>query len=172
MATIERRFPMSLDRANRAITLAVLFVCGAVLGLQVVLCRPPVQWIPILTAILLLPTLAVCWALAPTGIAVDGSALCIERRGWRALEIPLGEIAALESAPAVRPLGTVRLFGVGGFFGTFGLMWSRSLGRFRAYATQNAPSLLVRRRGALPLLVTPDDPQALMAALRQVGVAA
>jgi hypothetical protein len=41
-----------------------------------------------------------------------------------------------------------------------------------AHATQNAPSLLVRRRGALPLLVTPEDPQALMAALRQVGVAA
>lgn len=172
MRMTERRFPMSLDAANRAITLAVLVVCGAVLGLQVVLCRPPVQWIPVLTAILLLPALGICWALAPTGIAVDGSALRIERRGWRALEIPLGEIAALESAPAVRLLHTVRLFGVGGFFGTFGLMWSRSLGRFRAYATQNAPSLLVRRRGALPVLVTPDDPQSLVAALRQVGVPA
>jgi len=100
------------------------------------------------------------------------AALRIERRGWRALEIPLGEIAALETEPAVRVLSTIRLFGVGGFFGRFGLTWSRTLVRFRAYATQNAPSLLVRRRGALPLLVMPDDPQALMAALRQVGVAA
>ena len=172
MSAPVRRFPMSLDTGNRLITLAVLFVCGAVLGLQVMLCRPPVQWIPLLTAIVLLPTLGVCWALAPTGVAVDGSALRIERRAWRALEIPLGEIAALESAPAVRALRTVRVFGVGGFFGTFGLMWSRPLGRFWAYATRSAPSLLLRRRGAFPVLVTPDDPQALLLALRQAGVAA
>jgi PH (Pleckstrin Homology) domain-containing protein len=163
---------MSLDAGHRLITLVVLFVCGVVVGLQVVLCRPPVQWIPVLTAIVLLPTLGVCWALAPTALAIDGSALRIERRGWRALEIPLHEIAALESAPAVRMLNTVRIFGVGGFFGTFGLMWSRSLGRFRAYATHSAPSLLLRRRGSLPVLVTPDDPHALLAALRQAGVAA
>ena len=71
-----------------------------------------------------------------------------------------------------RVLKTVRLFGIGGFFGTFGLMWSRPLGRFRAYATRSTPSLLLRRHRALPLLVTPDDREALLAALRQAGVAA
>ncbi len=166
-----QRFPMSLDAANRLLTLVVLFICGAVLGLQVALCRPPVAWIPLLTAVALLPTLGGCWALAPTALAVDGSTLRIERRAWRALEIPLQEIVALDSGPALRMRSTLRLFGVGGFFGTFGLMWSRPLGRFWAYATRSAPSLVLRRRGSLPVLVTPDDPQALLAALRQAGVA-
>jgi hypothetical protein len=60
----------------------------------------------------------------------------------------------------------VRLFGVGGFFGSYGLFWARGLGRFRAYATQSAPGVLVRRSGALPLIVTPDDADGFRAALR------
>jgi len=51
-------------------------------------------------------------------------------------------------------------------------MWSRPVGRFWAYATRSAPSLLLRRRGSLPILVTPDDPQAVVAALHQTGVPA
>jgi hypothetical protein len=38
--------------------------------------------------------------------------------------------------------------------------------------TRTAPSLLLRLRGSLPVLVTPDDPDAVVAALRQAGVSA
>ena len=167
-----RRFPMSLDAGNRLITLTVVAVCVVVLAVQVVVCRPPMTWIPLLTAALLVPIMGSCWAMAPTSLAIDGDALRIERRAWRAIRIPLRDIAALESTTGMRALNTLRLFGVGGFFGTFGLMWSRPVGRFWAYATRTAPSILLRVRGSLPVLVTPDDPQAVVAALRQAGVSA
>jgi hypothetical protein len=167
-----RRFPMSLDAGNRRLTTVVIGLCAAVLGIQIAVCRPPFAWIPLLTGALLVPIMASCWALAPTALTIDGRTLRIERRGWRPLEIPLDDIARTDGVPSLRPLGAVRLFGVGGFFGSFGLMWSRSIGRFRAYATRSAPSLLLRRRGALPVLVTPDDPEAVVAALRAAGVPA
>lgn len=163
---------MSLDAGNRLVTLTVVVVCVVVLAVQVVLCRPPLAWIPLLTAALLVPIMGSCWALAPTALAIEGDALRIERRAWRPIRIPLRDIAALESAAGMRMFRTVRLFGVGGFFGTFGLMWSRPVGRFWAYATRTAPSLLLRVRGSLPVLLTPDDPQAVVAALRQAGVSA
>jgi hypothetical protein len=96
----------------------------------------------------------------------------IERRAWRPISIPLRNIAALESTAGMGAFNTLRPFGVGGFFGTFGLMWSRPVGRFWAYATRTAPSILLRVDGSLPVLVTPDDPQAVVAALRQAGVCA
>ena len=165
-----RRFPMSLDAAHRRITTVVIGLCAAVLGIQVAVCRPPVAWIPLLTAALLAPIMGSCWAVAPTALSIDGRMLRIERRGWRPLDIPLDDIARTDGVPSLRPFGAVRLFGVGGFFGTFGLMWSRSIGRFRAYVTRSAPSLLRRRRSALPVLVTPDDRDAVVAALRAAGV--
>ena len=172
MGETTRRFPMSLDAGSRLITLTVVAVCVVVLAVQVVVCRPPMTWIPLLTATLLVPIMGSCWALAPTALAIDGDALRIERRAWWAIRIPLREIAALESTAGMRAFNTLRLFGVGGFFGTFGLMWSRPVGRFWAYATRTAPSLLLRLRGSLPVLVTPDDPDAVVAALRQAGVSA
>ena len=162
---------MSLDAANRLITLTVLALCAVVLAVQVALCRPPMTWIPLLTGALLVPIMGSCWAMAPTALSIDGDSLRIERRAWRAIRIPLRDIAALESTAGMRAFNTLRLFGVGGFFGTFGLMWSRNVGRFWAYATRATPSLLLRVRGALPVLVTPDDPEAVVAALRTAGVA-
>jgi len=147
-------------------------MCRIVLAVQVALCRPPLAWIPLLTAALLLPLTSSCWAMAPSALAIDGDALRIERRAWRPIRIPLRDIAGLESTAGMRAFNTLPLFGVGGFFGTFGLMWSRPVGRFWAYATRTSPSLLLRRRGSLPVLVTPDDPQAVVTALRQAGVSA
>jgi hypothetical protein len=129
-------------------------------------------WIPLLTATLLRADHGLVLALARPRSRIDGDALRIERRAWRAIRIPLREIAALESAAGCARSTPCGLFGVGGFFGTFGLMWSRPVGRFWAYATRTAPSLLLRLRGSLPVLVTPDDPDAVVAALRQAGVSA
>ena len=47
-----QRFPMTLDAGTRRLTLLVLGICALVLGMQVMVCRPPVAWIPLLTAAL------------------------------------------------------------------------------------------------------------------------
>jgi hypothetical protein len=79
------------------------------------------------------------------------------RRFFPPLRFALSEI---ESASPLDSAGTrvIRVFGVGGFFGSYGLFSSDKLGRFRAYATRRGQAVLVKRKsGLLPIVITPDD---------------
>jgi hypothetical protein len=163
---------MTLDPSNRRLTLLVLGLMAAVIGVQAAACRGAVAWIPWLTGGVLLPTLGSAWALAPVAVEVDGGELRVVRRMWRPFSVALTEIERVEVAPAVTLTSAVRVFGVGGFFGVYGLLWVRGVGRVRAFLTRRGAGLRVRRRGALPLLLSPDDPDATAAALHLHGVAA
>jgi hypothetical protein len=147
------RTAMSLDRAQRTLTmlvaallvvsLTVVFVTRAELGLGVIA--------------LLGVVLALSWAMSPRELVVEGGELRIERRAWRPLRVPLSSIAS--AAPLARLSGrTLRVFGVGGFFGSYGVFSNPELGRFRLYATRAGQAVIVRRRGdELPIVLTPDD---------------
>ena len=121
---------------------------------------------------LVLATLALCWAMAPCALVVDSSELRVERRAWPALCVPRSSVARVSQLDALGP-GTLRLLGVGGFFGSYGLFSNRALGRFRLYATRRGGFVVVRRVGALlPVVLTPDDVDGAMRALAHFGTAA
>jgi len=162
-----RRFPMSLDASQRALTTLVIVVLAVALVVLPAVRVGGVAWIGLPAAIA--AGLLAAWALAPTAVEVDAAAVRIVRRAWRPFVIPLHEIQGVEPT---QPLGRrlFRLVGVGGFFGSYGLFWRRDVGRFRAYLTRSAAALLLRRRGALPVMITPDDPAAVGAALAALGV--
>jgi hypothetical protein len=147
------RTPMTLDRRQRtmtavaglllAVSFAVVMVTGAHVGFGVFA--------------LLGVVLVGSWAMSPVALVVDGGELRVERRAWRPLRVPLTSVA---SASPVERLGagTLRVFGVGGFFGSYGLFSNGDLGRFRLYATRAGQAVIVRRTGGeLPIVVTPDD---------------
>jgi hypothetical protein len=147
------RTGMTLDRTHRrltwissaliAVALVVSFASGARLGEGV---------LAFVAAVLLL-----AWAMSPRALVVARGELRVERRAWPALRIPL---AAVVSASPLDRLGggTIRLFGTGGFFGSYGLFRSDALGRFRLYATRTGQAVIVRRAGSeLPIVLTPDD---------------
>ncbi len=147
------RSPMTLDRANRRLTLFVSLLLVAV-TFAVTLTAPP-RALPALA--LLVVALLVSWAMAPRALAVDADSVWIERRMWRPLRVPRVDI---ESAAPLDSLGRrpLRLFGVGGFFGSYGLFSSDKLGRFRLWATRGGQAVIIVRKGALlPMVVTPDD---------------
>ena len=101
--------------------------------------------------------LGLAWAMSPCELVVDSGEVRIERRAWTPLRIPLASIA---SASPMTPLSrrTIRVFGSGGFFGSYGLFWNDTLGRFRLYATHSRQAMLLRRTGnELPVVITPDD---------------
>jgi hypothetical protein len=147
------RTPMTLDRRQRtmtavvglllAVSFAVVTVTGAHVGFGVFA--------------LLGVVLAVSWAMSPVALVVDGGELRVERRAWRPLRVPLASVAS--AAPLERlGAGTLRVFGVGGFFGSYGLHSNGDLGRFRLYATRSGQAVVVRRTGGdLPIVLTPDD---------------
>ena len=165
------RFPMTLDRSNRLLTLVVVGILALVVAVQLVVCRGPAAWIPWLSGALMLATLGPAWALSPRAVAVQGGELRVERRMWRPFAVPMFEIERVEPAPDVTLASAVRLFGVGGFFGIYGLLWIRGVGRVRAFLTRRGPGILVRRRGLLPVLLTPDDAAGASEALRRHGAA-
>lgn len=153
---------MSLDPLNRTITAVV----GAVLVVvSVALAASPARPVAMPAMALAGIVLAAAWAMAPSAVEIDGGVVRIRRRAWQPLEIPVASIASVETMPRLG-LG-LRLFGVGGFFGSYGLFWTRPLGRFRAYVTRKGTNVLLRRRdGALAVLVTPDDADGFATALR------
>jgi hypothetical protein len=63
--------------------------------------------------------------------------------------------------------GTQLRVGVGGLWGGFGWLWSRR-GWTEFYVSTLDGYVLIERRGAIPLLVSPEEPQRMAAALRSL----
>jgi hypothetical protein len=104
------------------------------------------------------------WALAPRGFAIGDGRLRILRNGWLPTEIPLEAIrtVALLEADALR--GSLKLLGMGGLFGYYGLFRSPFLGSYRLHATRGGGLVLVRTEGRT-LVLTPEPPDAFAEAL-------
>ncbi|MCZ7563317.1 MAG: PH domain-containing protein [Burkholderiales bacterium] len=97
------------------------------------------------------------------GYRLDAAGLHVERLLWAdriALDTLRGAWADHQATAK-----SLRLFGNSGFFCIAGLFSNRKLGRYRAFATdpQRAVVLDLATR---KVVVTPDDPQAFLAALR------
>jgi hypothetical protein len=147
------RSEMTLDSRQRISTAFVsVLVVGALGGTFVADSRIAVG---ILTFVLFL--LGICWAMAPREVFVGAGELRVYRRAWPPLRIPLASVVSASSLDRLGA-GVVRVMGVGGFFGSYGLFASRTLGRFRLYSTRSGQAVLVTLKGdALPLVLTPDD---------------
>jgi len=144
--------PLSLDRTNRLITGCVGFVIvgGAV---SAALSRAFVA-LGVVALVALIMVLS--WAMGPRAALVTEDELRIERRAWRALRVPLAEVSGVEVAAGTGR--AVRLLGVGGFFGSYGIFSNTALGTFQLYATRAGQVVIVQRsRGEPPLVFTPDD---------------
>jgi uncharacterized membrane protein YfcA len=147
------RTQLSLDLANRVMTAGVAALVAAAFVLA--------EWRPSgagrVALAVVVGALALSFMMAPRALVVEKGELRIERRLWAPLRVPLADI---ERAALLGSLGggVLRLFGVGGFFGSYGLFRSTKLGRFRMYATHGGQAVLVTRKGGLlPLVITPDD---------------
>jgi hypothetical protein len=56
--------------------------------------------------------------------------------------------------------------GVGGLWGGFGWLWTTRRGLVEFYVSRADGMVLIERRGARPLLITPADPEKLLRALQ------
>ena len=147
------RTRMTLDRMQRNVTMlsSALVAIGAVVAISA-RTGAGMAVFAIGGAALLL-----AWAMSPREIVVDAGELRVLRRAWPPLRVPLG---AVDTAAPLDTIGgrAIRLFGVGGFFGNYGLFSSAALGRFRLYATRGGQAVIVRRNDdKLPIVLTPDD---------------
>jgi hypothetical protein len=60
-----------------------------------------------------------------------------------------------------------RVFGSAGFLGWFGLFRSRTLGEFRACATNQRDLVLITKTNGTKLVISPHQPEAFVEAVRR-----
>lgn len=97
--------------------------------------------------------------------SINGGHLSIGRLFW-STNIPLlGIHEAWHDPKAMK--GSLRIFGNGGLFGITGLFWSKTLGRYRLFATDPVKSVVMRLHGRT-VVITPDDPDAFLLELERL----
>ena len=102
---------------------------------------------------------AVIWLyLRPSRYEVDDGGVTIH---WhlRRLVVPRAEITSVSTIDRQvlrRDFGWSARVGVGGVFGTFGLLWTSKRGWMSAYATTTTGWGLIERRDARPILISPE----------------
>jgi hypothetical protein len=113
----------------------------------------------------------VTWLAArPTRFEIDQAEVRIRFPVWTRC-IPHSSITSVRTvvASAVRShFGFPLRVGVGGLWGGFGWFWSRRRGWAELYISRTDRLVLIERRDALPLLLTPARPEAFVAALEVV----
>lgn len=96
------------------------------------------------------------------GYELTKDAVHVKRLLWRTT-LPLAGLTAVEIDPEAMKK-SLRLFGNGGMFSICGLFSSQSLGKYRAYATDPAKSVVLRFTNRV-VVVTPHDPEAFAAGI-------
>jgi len=153
-------------RWSRSIWIVTAAVLVLVTGAEFLLARAAlrasdnvaIEALLVVAALLPAGLLIAASLFAPTGYTIRPDAVVVRRRG-PALVIVRERICRIERLDS-RDMGFVwRVFGVGGFLGWFGLFYSRSLGEFRAYATNRRDLILITEADGRKTIVSPFPPE-------------
>lgn len=99
------------------------------------------------------------------GYELTKDAVYVKRLLWRTT-VHLSGLTSVEFDPKAMKK-SLRLFGNGGLFSICGWFSSRSLGKYRAYATDPAKSVVLRFINRV-VVVTPHDPERFVADIHQL----
>jgi hypothetical protein len=109
----------------------------------------------LLTIAILVPIYFTGVLFGVRGYSIRGKKLIIHRLGWTT-EFSLDNLIKVYVNPkAMR--GSIRAFGIGGFFGYTGRFSNNHIGRFHAYVTDTKKCVILEL-GAEKIVVTPDSP--------------
>ena len=160
-----RRFNAPWDRPLLLSTVALLGVIlfTAIAGTSTAV-QAGMRGIALAVAVFAGGTAIGAWALAPRAYEIGDGALRILRNGWLRTAVPLSQIRSAGEIEPEALRGSLRLLGIGGLFGSYGLFRSPVLGPFRLDATRSTGLVLVRTPRRAHVL-TPDRPGEFVEAL-------
>lgn len=108
------------------------------------------------------------WAGMPMSLTLDTNQLIIKRRWWRAIHVPYTAIEAATILNVATDLQrSARAFNAG-VFGYQGPFISSRYGKLFCMVTDRDRSIAIARHNAAILLVSPHQPSAFLAALREM----
>ncbi len=91
------------------------------------------------------------------GYSLQPKELRIIRLGW-SKDILYNDIVDIEYRPDAM-MGSLRKFGIGGFFSYYGLFKNRVIGDYKAYATHRKNAVVITTKTGKKIVVTPSDPE-------------
>jgi hypothetical protein len=153
--------PMS--RAIRILTLLVLAIPLVFLALALRF-GAPLLWPAAIVGVLCLAT----WLAArPAHFVVDAARLRICFPLWTRFvaRASIASARVVDDAALRSELGLALRVGVGGLWGGFGWLWSTKRRWVEMYVSRTDGLVWIERRGALPLLITPERPEDFVARL-------
>jgi hypothetical protein len=145
-------------------TIIIVIVLGAVLQVLAGAKRVPFEHFREVISAVVLFAPSVALLLTVRGYTLEGSHLRVKRLLW-STELSLSGLKSVEFDPeAVK--GSLRLFGNGGFFSFSGIFRNKTLGNYRAWAT-NHNNAVILRFDAKTWVVTPEDPERFVQLLQE-----
>ena len=172
MGPDRQRFGMRWSPLTWIVTIAVIVLVVAVAVVilwKAIHVGPEVGGIRVLLVLVgFLPavSLAILALFAPRAYEVDPDAITVKRIVGNVVirRVDVREIRRIES----RGIGSaLRLFACGGFFGWFGLFYSRQIGRFWAYTGNQADLVLITQADGTKVVISPYPPEAFLEAIRE-----
>lgn len=161
-----KTFTTSLDKFNKITTIAVCVVIIGVIVFALTLTdelvneQKALPVIPISLTLILL----IAYAFRPNNYAVSDDKLLIHRM-ISDVKILRSDIKSVEMIDESKVKNSIRTFGSGGFFGSYGKFWNSTLGSMTWYITRKENFVLVTTNDEKKILLTPDEPEAFVTSL-------
>lgn len=163
----EMTFEIKLDRVAKGVTIGVILLFAGLSALAILTSPVKVDgfseypWMMLLFPFILFGA----WLFSPTSYTIDGMHLRINRPVGP-VRIHRAEIVDVRPLDADELRGLIRTFGSGGLFGYYGKFYNGTLGHMTFYATRRDNRILVRTGKGKTYVLTPEDVEGFMRALR------
>ena len=162
-------FTTSLDNFNKITTTAVCVVIIGIVGFtltdELVNEQKGLDLIPISLTLILL----IAYLFRPNNYSVDEDKLLIHRM-IKDVEIKRDNIKYVEIIDESKVKNSIRTFGSGGFFGSFGKFWNSTLGSMTWYVTRKNNFVLVETNDQKKIILTPDNPEDFVAFFNKIAI--
>lgn len=151
------KYKASYDTLTRTITIVIAIGLLAIVGrlvMDIITALPeePVLFKYFITALIVV-VLAGTWLYAPQYYILTDDAFII-KRAIKDVSISFSDISGTSSKDS---LPMMRMMGVGGMFGWYGLFSSGDLGKVWAYCTQQNHLVFIKTKNGYPVIISPDE---------------
>ena len=158
-------FTTSLDKFNKTTTIIVFVIILAIMISIFFLTPENEQDMAILFAFVPLISTIVVYVLRPNNYSISSNKLLIHR-AISNVEIDRNNIQSVREIEDSQVKNSIRTFGVGGFFGSFGRFWNSTLGNMTWYITRKNNFVLVETKDQKKIILTPDKPEEFVASFQ------
>ena len=156
-------YKTSLDNVTKVITLGITILFAAIIiGQYSIIKDATASATPIYITVGLLIIYFIVFAFRPVKYSLTAGNLIVHRL-FSDVKIERSKIKSVELVDKEKLSWSVRIFGVGGFFGYFGKFANAKLGTMTWYATRKDRIVLVKMLNNKKIILTPDEPEKFVA---------